>query len=422
MAILNGTQEVIDKIVTKEEKDTIKDRYIGIIKENLNKGIYTNLKKVMVTIDNTTVNANAYTLTLEAGQVGDMVMQILETVKTDNIILEKIEKLGHTDFSQKVEELIEKLSDYEKFQNLKITVYQQKGVTIRTDIDFETSKITIENNQDKISIQRNVYNLDVEEIQRIEITKESNENQENYNINISIIAGEEQTNINIINEMQNSDKSMLINTQLKLISGIKDITVSVQNTINKLQSISDRITIDNTNNVVLNDLDEEVLKNIVEQLKKSVPEKIKTRVELLKDVLGLNKSTNQPEEPEDPNEYEIPQVEINRFNAKFEFYTGESVSADNVKTLLEVVKNNLSSMEITNIEEEQNPENPNPVEINPEDIRINIKLNIEKDKDNSVLVTQAMNRIKTGKKYKVSIKYKQENGLIENINITELEN
>ena len=42
----------------------------------------------------------------------------------------------------------------------------------------------------------------------------------------------------------------------------------------------------------------------------------------------------------------MSQVEINKFNAKFEFYTGNEVSAENVKTLLTTVKDNLGSYEI----------------------------------------------------------------------------
>ena len=124
------------------------------------------------------------------------------------------------------------------------------------------------------------------------------------------------------------------------------------------------------------------------------------------------KETTQPEKTE-PNEYEMTQVEINRFNAKFEFYTGETVSAENVKTLLGVVKSNLNSLEITNIEE---PDGEN----NPDDVRVNIKLNIEKDKENTDLINQVLEKIKEEKKYKVSITYKQDNELIESINIMEL--
>ena len=115
--------------------------------------------------------------------------------------------------------------------------------------------------------------------------------------------------------------------------------------------------------------------------------------------LGENQQTNE----EDPVE-EIPnadQIEVNRFNAKFEFYTGEEVSAENVKKLLEVVKLNLNSVE--NLETGE------------------IKLNIEKDKQNIEQIQLISNQIEDNKKYKVSISYKDSNGIIDYIKISKIE-
>ena len=62
---------------------------------------------------------------------------------------------------------------------------------------------------------------------------------------------------------------------------------------------------------------------------------------------------------------------INRFNAKFEFYTGETVSAENVRILLDVVKNNLNSVEYVSngTTEEDNTETTQPEDVK-EDIKI----------------------------------------------------
>ena len=110
----------------------------------------------------------------------------------------------------------------------------------------------------------------------------------------------------------------------------------------------------------------------------------------------------------------MTQVEINRFNAKFEFYTGQSVTAENVKTLLDVVKDNLGNVEITQIGEVTE-------DMDEEDIKENIKLIIEKDKTNQELIQQVLEKIDDDTKYNVEIVYKQENGIIDYINITEAE-
>lgn len=411
LEVINGTENMLEKIITTEEINTLKEKYVNMIKETFDKATYKNLKKVMITVNNNTIDANAYSVYLSAGQVGDMVIQILESIKTDDTILNKAKILGYEKLPEKIDNLIGELSDYEEFNDLKITVYQQKGLTVRTEIDLTTDKIIIENNQNKIYMQRNILNKEKEQTQMIEIIKNTNDNQEIYNVNINIVDGENQNTINIVNEMQNSTDKLTINTELKYISGIKEISVTALNTINKLDELTEKLEIDANNNVTLNDIDEERMKNIINSLKEKVPEKINIRINLLKEVLGI-KETTQPEKTE-PNEYEMTQVEINRFNAKFEFYTGETVSAENVKTLLGVVKSNLNSLEITDIEE---PDGEN----NPDDVRVNIKLNIEKDKENTDLINQVLEKIKEEKKYKVSITYKQDNELIESINIMEL--
>ena len=119
---------------------------------------------------------------------------------------------------------------------------------------------------------------------------------------------------------------------------------------------------------------------------------------------------------EDENiENEVSQTEINKFNAKFEFYTGEEVSTENVKMLLEIVKNNLKSYEFLN-----NEVPDNTVGTTTQNNKINIKLNIEKDKIDEAGINKVLEKINSSKKYKVSIKYNDTNGLIDYITITEI--
>ena len=70
---------------------------------------------------------------------------------------------------------------------------------------------------------------------------------------------------------------------------------------------------------------------IINDLKAKVPEKAEVRLDLLLQALQIKKS----EIPES-SDYEMPQVEINKFNSKFEFYAGDQVSANNVKVLLNI--------------------------------------------------------------------------------------
>ena len=110
----------------------------------------------------------------------------------------------------------------------------------------------------------------------------------------------------------------------------------------------------------------------------------------------------------------MSQQEINKFNAKFEWYTGENVSAENVKNLLEVVKENLNSAQLIELNRDQ--EN-----VREEDIKIEAKLKIEQGVKNEELVNQIVARIKDKAKYDVIINYKDNDTskLIDTITITE---
>lgn len=432
VSYINGEETLSNQIITKEELSIINETYTQIIKENIANASYSKIKKAMVTVDNKTVQTNSYTATLNSDQVQNLMLQILNTLKTDSIILHKIDKVTGKElldamenenmdihsagpYTQFIDNLIEKINDYERdFPEIKITVYEKSGVTIRTTLEIGTNQINIENsnenNQFKTKIQIKNTNSEKENEAIIEIIKSGNESTETYNINMNIIDGEETNQILVTIQMQKVNSEINLNTEIKFIQGIEEITISIENVVNIGEISEKKQTLEDNNNIVLNDLDAEGRKHIINVLDENVPQKFSTRIALLLQALGLDNDGDTPQEGEN-GEYEMTQTEINRFNAKFEFYTGESVSAQNVKSLLDVVKSNLSSVQIltSNIDESDSEEVMKP-----------IQLNIEKDQENEELVKTIAENIKEGKTYNVSIRYKELNNMIESILITEV--
>ena len=251
-------------------------------------------------------------------------------------------------------------------------------------------------NQYAIGITRK--NLNDNEENEIKLTDLNNEDDENATIAIT-------------SNLQKDSTSTTIESGVSYKKGILSIGVSINDEIKFESDFEKKQTLAERNYIVLNDLSSERRKTIVEDLKKKVPEKAELRTELLLEALQLKNST-APDVPD----YEMPQVEINKFNSKFEFYAGDQVSASNVKVLLNIVKDNLGNAEITPI----NPENASGV-IRDEDIKYNFKLNIEKGKSNEQESQNVSDKIKDKKKYKVTINYKEINGLIDNIIIEELD-
>ena len=248
----------------------------------------------------------------------------------------------------------------------------------------------------------------------IELTKETLENKENVSINVNVEDGEENYTVSLSSEMQLTDENIETNIIIGYKKDILSIKAELYNAIDFTNDSEERQTLLEGNNLVLSDMEQERRKTLIDILKENVPIKTETRVELLKEALGLSSNTTT-EEP--VSEDEMTQVEINKFNAKFEFYTGNEVTTENVNALLNIVKNNLGSCEITPAEGQENTE-----EMDPEDVKYVIKLNIERNSTNEDGMNQVLDMISDEKKYQISISYKEENKLIDYITIEEVEN
>ena len=294
---------------------------------------------------------------------------------------------------------------------MKITVYEQKQQVVRTVFEMEMSSITIENLSEEGQLKTNlqIKNLNSEENdeKRIEIVKNNSQNTESYNINIDILKGEKNNTITFTNEMQSNNGIITMNTRIDYKEDITTISLIIKNNFNITNAIEKKQNLDQANNIILNDLNSETRKHIIELIKQAVPQKITSRINLLTEALKVEDNT-EPEE-QTPDGTQMSQTDVNRFNAKFEFYTGDSVTAENVKTLLEVVKSNLNSVQII------------PVENQESLAKESIRLNIEKDKENTELINQVLEKIEDNKKYKVSIFYKGNNQIIDYITINEID-
>ena len=137
-----------------------------------------------------------------------------------------------------------------------------------------------------------------------------------------------------------------------------------------------------------------------------MPQKITERFELLAMKFVEGETFENSEIENGQTAEQMSQIEINKFNAKFEFYTGNQVTAENVKMLLDIVKNNISGHSIMTLGNDENS-------------KTSILLYITKDSKKEESITEALGKIENNKKYKVSISYDENNGLIKNITISE---
>ena len=419
MQILDNNNLLINEIFTEEEIKTLANKYFNIIKEGIENASFSNQENVLITLNNNTIKANSYTATLQPNQVQEIINQLLGNIENDEIILNKIDEIGldKEKFINQIDEYLENLGIDQQLPTVKITVYSKDGETLRTVIEYGVEKVTIENSIDnnvqKLNIQKIVLNDNEQKEQTIEIQKAQENSNENYNIKLNIVNGTQQENIEFNIQMQNNNDYIETITNIKYIEEITNIEITLNNTVNT--EITESTQLDETNNIILTDLDDATRENVLNIVKTAIPERITSRIQELIEKLKVQEYINQlvtpkeelPQEEEPIEETEnssgeqMSQVDINRFNAKFEFYTGNEVSSGNVKTLFDIAKSHLNSVEIS-----ENGE---------------IKLIIEKDKENTEQMNKALEQIEDKGKYKVAITYKDSNGMVDYITINKIE-
>ena len=372
MDILDGTTQISEEMISQDEVEALKEKYINMITETISKGTFNSSKKAMITYNNNTVKTNSYTVSLTSEQVENMITQILNNLKTETAIVKNIKDES---FEEKIDEKIKLLSEEQEVPAIKITVYEKNEITIRTVIEIGLDKIIIENLQENGEEKSKIQFAKMDSEQTIEydieLTKKTMENQENISLTANIVEGEENYKLSFLSEIQITEKNIELSATASYKKDILTASIVLENSVDLGNDFEKKETLSDSNNVVLNDAEEERRKSIIDTLKTNIPLKIETRLGLLRDALGIE-SDNETDEI--VPEYEMSQVEINKFNAKFEFYTGNEVSSENVKTLLTIVEDNLGSCEIIPMENQENVE-----EIKPEDIKYTIKLNIERN-------------------------------------------
>ena len=107
----------------------------------------------------------------------------------------------------------------------------------------------------------------------------------------------------------------------------------------------------------------------------------------------------------------ITEAEKNRFNAMFEFYQGDELEKEDIKKMMEVVKDNLKEIKIMEYEEKRG----SSTEPKPKTYLIVIEKNKKNEDLANLLLQNLEGSNNNSDKYSVKIEYNENNGLVENI-------
>lgn len=352
-------------IISEEEKNTLKETYINLLGENISKDKYHKLGKTLITVNNKDIQTNAYCLKITIEEYNNLKIKVLEKLKQDEVILNKldiieneIKKAGfengentlRKDFTELLEEKIEEIKDNNIGNDeVKITVYENKGKTVRTLIEKNLNKVTIDIDDSYLKIDNTELGEKTNE-EFLTIQNVNNENESNVNVEYKNIKNNEIIeNVKALIDQENSQNNANRKLTIDILNEENKATISLNEKIRFVDEFDEQITLD-TDNINLSKLSDEKVEYVKGILTENISEQIERLSSFIsmEDVLGIVESFrgNDNSEVELPEYGEVSEVERKRFNSQFEFFVGEDLSSENIKELIESSENNLENVKV----------------------------------------------------------------------------
>ena len=411
-----------------EEKQSLLNTYSNIILGSIPETNYSRQKNAIITVNGQDVQANGYSVTVTQEQLNDINIKVLEQIKQDEIILNKISQIDkmlnyykyldvekhideetlRTKFINKIDEEIEQIKNNNIGSNeIKFTVYEVDGATIRTSIESNTEKVSADMIWNGANLTYTINKEIADETTNKEtwnIVKEDNDTQEVLTLSITKEKDNDISTIEYSKTREVVDNSIQTNRTLALNDSVNSLTIKLAREDKMVSEFEQNIILDQTNNVTLNDLEADRLKEYINLVRTQWNKHTSDRTKQLKESLDKNPvkifGFGEKNEIVIENTGDVSDLERNRFNARFEFYSGNEITLDNVKSLLEEVRNNLDSVQVISGDQ--------------------IQLNISKGKKNDELTNQILKILeeKENDTFTIEIKYAPETKLVQNIILT----
>ena len=304
--IPNSIKEIkLDELfyITEEQNDFIRQTYLEILEQNIDKSKFTKEKDLMVSRDGENYKTTAYHLSLTDEELKQVEIAILQKLKEDdttlNIIEEKMQMLGINNLEiDKLKNLIQIQIDKINARNIKsgsginIMLYTTGGRIITTEIIYENSiKCTIYGTSNEKESKRYllVENLNINtEFEKIEINENEirSETESSYNAIINI-NDKKQVKANLLNTGSAEEGEVTSTCKVEIEEKDKTQTISYEGkTEFDNNNAENFVQLNKTNCGILNDYEGKQLKVLIE----AISEKIKEVVEQKLQMIGLTKN------------------------------------------------------------------------------------------------------------------------------------
>lgn len=347
-----------------EEKSQLIKTYLNVIAQEIDSKHYKAKSNVIITLNNKeSITTNAYSLTLTKNEFDKIYKKTLSTAVTDQIILSKLDnidsKIKEAGFSEengnslkekytkKLQEIINGIEyQGEDDRKISITVYEQKGTTVRTAITTEDSEFII----DLDNVNDGTYTLKTTKVEdKKEITKyytlgKSNDgnnrkfeySDSNQNLKIALNTVQTESNINI---------DANVNYKSTEITNI-DFSSKTEIILSANESIP--VNFDDKNNILLNNYEGDRALSILDNLKDRAIASLEKSQSIINSKLLNNIILEIDEKEQEKRKKEEDNIELQkeRFNNKFALYEGEDIEKEYVLKLIKTASENMSDYQL----------------------------------------------------------------------------
>ena len=406
---------------TTEEIESLKRKYISIMNEEISSDKFKEIQRQNITINEKKVEVDGYVLKLTREQLNSLYVKILEELKKDEIILNKLNLLQNNIkiinqvspenidlskiFVSKIEDKILEINQNNiGGEETSITVYKNLGKTVRTTIsasDYDLNFDFFETSDEKYvqiaekEVESTDYRFNIEiknKGNNLNIEYDNNAVDNPYKISFEKNINEEDEElkqaISIIYENEKSKFETKIFDQITFVDEFED-DIAIDDNFIQLESLSDE------NLKIVSDKIHQALQNEKNKIKQEVV--TQNEINEIFNEFGLY----HDKEKLDGNG--VTEAEKNRYNAKYEILRGEGIERDGIINVIDTIKDSFVNIETISSTE--------------------LKLEIKKDQGNKELADKLKKYIeeKRRTKYSISVEY-DENGLVKYLILKILEN
>ena len=408
--------------ISSEEKEELSNRYTEIIENSLNDKNFSKAQNQTIEIDGKSVQVNAYSVTLTKEQLNNLYLDILEQLKSDEIILGKLDIIQakidqfnqlsqnsdsnvengteslKDSFIDVIDETISQINQNNIGQDeTTITIYENMKNTVRTSIktpEYEINLDFLTSNGENF-VQYSEDNNSNNTTRTISLSK----NDSDIELTINILEGEDESNTTIKQNKQVSGNTMKKNLYVIYEDSDNRVETHITQNYQTVAQFEEQMTLDSENSIKLNDLNKEQLQSLMTTVSEGVNGEMtelqnKINMQEIQQVLvnvGLLK------ENQDMQTVQTTETERSRYNSQFEMLRGENLESERILNAINASQNYISNLEVISNTE------------------LRIVLNRNENNPDVVTTLQTFIDEHGRENYNLDVEYDEQTGLVNNL-------